>query len=63
MNRRTSRQRVQLWTMGVGLIMAVGLFTVGLSAPQQAWGQSECSLPTLQGTYMGFQALSGENLR
>jgi hypothetical protein len=36
---------------------------VGLSAPQQAWGQSECSLPTLQGTYMGFQALSGENLR
>lgn len=66
MNRRTSRQRVQLWTMGVGLIMAVGLFTVGLSAPQQAWGQSECSLATLQGTYIfaydGIQLKDGKQI-
>jgi hypothetical protein len=67
MNRRTSRQRVQLWTMAVGLIMAVGLFTVGLSVPQQAWGQSECSLATLQGTYIfaydGIQLKDGKQIR
>ena len=36
MNRRTSRPRVQWWTMAVGLIMALGLLTGGLSVPQQA---------------------------
>ena len=67
MNRRTSRPRVQWWTMAVGLIMAVGLFTGGLSAPQPAWGQSECSVATLQGTYIfaydGVQLKDGQRIQ
>ena len=43
--RRTNMKRVDLWMIGIGLSLSVGLLTV-------AQGYAECTLATLSGTYV-----------
>src|SRR5215831_10764540 len=47
-------KRTILRSLGVGMILTVGLLAWGLGHPQLAWSGNSCSLKTLKGTYTGF---------
>jgi len=45
-------KRAGLWTIGIGMLFIVGILTVKQVYPRQDKTETECSLATVQGTYL-----------
>jgi hypothetical protein len=50
--RRTNMQRVSIWTIGIGLVVTVGLLTVEHGYAEEKDHAPTCTLATLKGQYL-----------
>ena len=59
-------KRVGVGTIGMGLLLAVGLLIAGAAPPEQEANDQGCSLRTLKGTYVfaytGLQIVDGQQV-
>ncbi|MGE0826379.1 MAG: hypothetical protein AB7G75_26740 [Candidatus Binatia bacterium] len=59
-------KRVVLGPLGVGMLLAIGLFISGAGQPQPVESAKPCSLQTLKGSYLyhctGFQLVDGQQV-